>query len=125
MAARGGRHGPHRDRTRAQRAPTPIELDIEDLELPDAVATTAYFVVSEAVVNALRHAEATRVRVTVRADDRDVRVRVDDDGRGGARTRHAGGLEGLGDRVAAIGGRFEVVSSPGGGTRVEALLPCG
>ncbi len=112
----------------ARLAPAMIELDVHGGEVPDAVGTTAYFVVSEAVVNALRHAEASRIRVQVGRWGELLRVAVADDGVGGAAIRPTGGvsgLSGLEDRVAALGGRLRVVSTPGSGTVVEAVLPCG
>lgn len=110
--------------------PQAIELDLDDVTLPDAVATTAYFVVSEAVTNALRHAGAGRIRVTVAprvaaSGSATVAVRIEDDGVGGAFARPTGGLTGLNDRVEALGGRLKVHSPAGGGTTVEAFLPCG
>lgn len=106
-------------------APGVLELDVQAPELPDPVATTAYYVVSEAVTNALRHAAANRVVVTVRHDGDALHVRFADDGRGGATVGSAGGLVGLSDRVAATGGTLLVDSPVSGGTRVEAVLPCG
>lgn len=106
-------------------APGVIELDVHAEDLPDAVATTAYYVVSEAVANALRHAGASRVRVAVCREPRSlVRIRIADDGCGGAQPRVAGGLTGLADRVGALGGSFSVASPRGAGTLVEAMLPC-
>ncbi|MGB4136828.1 MAG: histidine kinase, partial [Microbacterium sp.] len=105
-------------------SPGIVELDVRAGELPDAVATTAYFVVSEAVANALRHSGASRVQVVVRHVDDVLRVRVADDGCGGASLRPAGGLTGLSDRVRALGGRLRVLSPSGDGTTVEATLPC-
>lgn len=109
-----------------QELPTPVELDVDvdAHDLPDAVGTTVYFVVSEAVTNALKHAAAARVRVSVHGGRDVVRVRVEDDGIGGAAVRPTGGLESLGDRVAALGGRIHVMSPPGVGTTIEAVLPC-
>ncbi|GGI48560.1 signal transduction histidine kinase [Agromyces flavus] len=109
----------------AQVAPDSIELDVRVGDLPDPVATTAYFVVSEAVANSLRHAEASWIRVVARERDDVLVVRVSDDGRGGAAPRATGGLTGLSDRVAALGGRVCISSPAGGGTTVEANLPCG
>ncbi|WP_062462684.1 sensor histidine kinase [Demequina soli] len=106
-------------------APDTIELEIHAPDVPDATSTTAYFVVSEAVTNALKHAEATRVRVAVHRAEEDLHVVVADDGRGGAGLRPTGGLTGISDRVAALGGTLTVTSPAGAGTRVEARLPCG
>lgn len=105
-------------------APELIELDVQTSGLPDAVATTAYYVASEALANALRHAGASRIRITASERDGMLRVRVDDDGRGGASPTPSGGLTGLADRVAALGGEIAVDSRPGTGTTVEAMLPC-
>ncbi|MET0811459.1 MAG: ATP-binding protein, partial [Microbacterium sp.] len=106
-------------------APDAIELDVKADDLPDDVATTAYFVASEAVTNALRHAEASRIRVDVTMDASTLRLTVVDDGRGGAVLRTAGGLTGLVDRVEALGGTLSIDSASGRGTTVEAVLPCG
>ena len=89
--------------------------------LPDVVATTAYFVASEAITNAIKHAEATRIELRVLRRDGHLLVRVTDDGRGGARL---GVRSGLADRVAALGGSLHVASPRGRGTEVEAALPC-
>ncbi len=101
--------------------PILIDLDVDDGQLPDDVATTAYFVISESVANALKHAEASRIGLRVSRLDGRVLVRVSDDGRGGAALRPESGLA---DRVAALGGSLEVVSPAGRGTVVEAALPC-
>lgn len=102
-----------------------VEVDVQTPDLPDAVATTAYYVVSEAVANALRHSGASRIRVTARECEGTLSVRIDDDGTGGAAMTPTGGLTGLVDRVEAIGGRLSVDSRSGSGTTVEARLPCG
>jgi signal transduction histidine kinase len=113
----------------AGRLPVPITLEVEpELRhdgLPDVVVTTAYFVASEAVVNAVRHAQdaAIGLRVTRSADT--LTVRVHDDGPGGATLRPGAGLAGLCDRVAAAGGGLRLTSPLGRGTVVEAVLPCG
>lgn len=100
--------------------PLTVDLDIDDTPLPDAVATTAYFVASEAIANAIKHAEATRILLRVARRDGQILVCVSDDGRGGARL---GLRSGLADRVAALGGSLEVHSPTGRGTEVKAALP--
>jgi signal transduction histidine kinase len=87
------------------------------------VESTAYFVVAEALANALKHGGAGDIRVTVRRDGGAITAEISDDGPGGAAIVPGGGLAGLQDRVQALGGRFEVRSSPGRGTRVRATLP--
>ena len=101
--------------------PMTVDMDVDDGPLPDAVATTAYYVASEAITNAVKHAEATRIVLQVVRRDGQLLVRVTDDGRGGARL---GVRSGLRDRVAALGGSLTVASPDGHGTEVEAALPC-
>jgi signal transduction histidine kinase len=101
--------------------PLTVDVDIDDSPLPDAVATTAYYVASEAITNAVKHAEATRIVLLVVRRDGQLLVQVTDDGCGGARL---GLRSGLVDRVAALGGSLQVASPHGHGTRVEAALPC-
>jgi signal transduction histidine kinase len=108
----------------ALRSAVPIRL----LELPedrlDATAeATAYFVVAEAVTNARKHARPSFVSVRVGETRGTLRVEVADDGAGGARITPGSGLEGLRDRVEAVGGRLEIASEPGRGTRVLARFP--
>jgi signal transduction histidine kinase len=106
------------------KSPMPIDLDLDAGELPDAVCTTAYFVASEAVTNAVKYAAANRIALRVSQDEAAVHVEISDDGQGGASIRPGGGLAGLVDRVHALGGVLHVVSPHGGGTLVEAVLPC-
>ncbi|MQY03539.1 sensor histidine kinase [Actinomadura macrotermitis] len=109
----------------AERAGVPVAV-VCDLpgRPPAAVETATYFVVSEAVTNAAKHARATAVAVEVRGHGTMITVRVRDDGAGGADPA-GGGLSGLARRVAALDGRFTVASPPGGPTVIEAELPCG
>lgn len=109
----------------AARAPVRLDWRLGGHPLPDDIATTAYYVASEAVTNAVKHAEATSIGVTV-SENRDgaLYVTVRDDGRGGADLGRGSGLSGLKDRVAALGGLLHITSAPGGGTTVEAVLPC-
>ncbi len=106
-------------------APVPVSLDVCPDELPDEVATTAYYVASEAVVNAVKHAGAASIRLRVARVGARLTVQVRDDGRGGARLLPGAGLTGLVDRVAATGGGLRLTSPLGHGTLVEAELPCG
>jgi signal transduction histidine kinase len=101
--------------------PVLVEMDICPDRLPDDVATTAYYVVSEAVANAVKHAEAKCISLGVARADGQVLVRVSDDGRGGATLQARSSLA---DRVAALGGRLKIESPVGRGTLVEAALPC-
>jgi signal transduction histidine kinase len=104
-----------------QNLPVAVDVDVLAGPLPDDVATTAYFVISEAVANAVKHANASRIGLRVVQQDGQVLVCVSDDGQGGA-TLHDG--SGLADRVAALGGSLAVNSPVGRGTTVEAALPC-
>ncbi|MFI6096434.1 sensor histidine kinase [Lentzea sp. NPDC051213] len=104
--------------------PVPVALEIMSEPLADDIAITAYFVAAEAITNAAKHAHASAitVRVTQQADE--VNVFVKDDGCGGADPRAGSGLAGLADRVAALGGSLRLSSLPGGGTTIQAVLPC-
>ena len=85
---------------------------------------TAYYVASEALANAAKHAHATTVSISVRRLEGELLVEVDDDGVGGA-DPDGSGLRGLADRVAALDGHLRVHSPDGKGTRITAELPCG
>lgn len=108
------------------RAPVPVTLDVSVAERPPpAVESTAYFVVSEALTNIARHAQATRAHVSIaRAGDRLV-IEVRDDGVGGADASLGTGLQGLRERVAGHGGSMIVLSPAGGPTTLSVELPCG
>jgi signal transduction histidine kinase len=105
------------------RVPLPVSVDVPVERLPAGVEATAYFVVSEALTNVVKHAKAGGARVTARVERGELRVEVRDDGVGGARGGHLTGLGGLEDRVSALDGRLVLESPPSGGTRVCALLP--
>ena len=108
----------------ASRAPFPVELRSGlDGRLPEHVELAAYFVVSEALTNAAKHAAASRAEVVLSASDGRLTVEIDDDGIGGARFERGSGLRGLTDRVAALEGRLVVESKPGVGTSVRAEIP--
>ncbi len=105
------------------RMPLPVDVDIDDERFPPGVEATAYFVVSEALTNVVKHSGATRVEVIGRADAGALRVEIRDDGAGGATPGGGSGLAGLRDRVDALAGTLEIVSPPGGGTRIVLTLP--
>ena len=104
--------------------PMPVHLDIATDGLPDDLATTAYYVACEALTNAAKHAGAERVAVRVSHASDVLRIRVEDDGQGGAVLREGSGLAGLVDRVSALGGSMTMSSPRGSGTVIEAELPC-
>jgi signal transduction histidine kinase len=115
-------------RAMAARSAQPVDVvgpdpDAELPPLPAPIAATAYFVATEAVTNAAKHAAAQRVHVQVRRTAGRLSVTVVDDGTGGASLGRGTGLAGLRDRVAAVGGELTVQSPPGAGTSVHADLP--
>ncbi|MET7671646.1 sensor histidine kinase [Micromonospora luteifusca] len=118
-----GLAGAVRELANAATIPVTVHADLP-AELPEIVETTAYFVVSEALGNVARHAEATRAEVRLTTDGGDLVVEVSDDGHGGADPTRGTGLTGLADRVAAADGRLLLASPPGGPTLVRVELPC-
>jgi signal transduction histidine kinase len=109
----------------AARSPVPVALDAGvEQRLPAPVESAAYFVVSEALANVAKYAQASHADVRVRRRDGRVSVEVADDGVGGADARRGSGLRGLADRVAALDGTLSVDSPPGNGTRLRADIPC-
>ncbi len=110
----------------AERAPLPVEVTVDaGVGRPaSAIEAAAFFVVSESLANVAKHASASHAWVRVTSEPGKIRVEIRDDGVGGADARGGSGLVGLGDRVAAVGGRFETTSPPGGGTTITAVLPC-
>jgi len=111
-------------RTLARRAAVAVELDVAAIaRLPEPVEVAAYYVVSEALTNATRHARASVVEVDADASGGTLRVCVRDDGAGGADPVRGSGLAGLKDRIEALGGAFRVQSPAGGGTTVSCELP--
>jgi signal transduction histidine kinase len=107
----------------AERTPIPVHARV----LPDRVEpeaeVAAYFLVAETVTNAVKHADATEVRVDASLDADQLSVIVADDGRGGADPGGGSGLQGLIDRIVAVGGTLTIDSPPGGGTTLRATIP--
>lgn len=104
--------------------PTRLELSPADGTLPDPVLSTGYFVVAEALTNAIKHSKAHELAVRLERPDGVLRIEVSDDGVGGARLGSGWGLRGMADRVDVLGGRLVLDSPPGGGTVVLAEVPC-
>ena len=108
----------------ARRSAVPVTLDLRGGErLPEHVEVTAYFLVSEALANVAKHADAAAVRVEVVMADGHARLVISDDGVGGADPGRGSGLVGLKDRVEAIGGSLAIESRAGQGTRLVATVP--
>lgn len=108
-----------------QRSPIDVSLDLLLPErLPALTETTAYFVASEALANATKHAHANVVTIRAVKEGAELVVEIRDDGVGGATLRDRGGLQGLADRVAAVHGQFQVHSPAGDGTRMIVRIPC-
>ena len=108
----------------AQRAPLPVDLRVAVPDrLDPTIESAAYFLVSEALTNVAKYADADRVSVDIAATDGAVEVTIADDGAGGADAAKGSGLRGLVDRVTALGGRMDVTSPPGQGTCLSARLP--
>ncbi len=105
------------------RTSLPVSTDVSVGRLPPHLEATAYFVVSEALTNVVKHARAEAASVTARFEHGQLRVEIRDDGVGGARAGDNTGLGGLEDRVSALDGRLVLDSPPGRGTSVCALLP--
>ena len=112
--------------TLAERPGLPVDLSIDLPDrLPDAVEVGAYYLVAEALANANKHARAEQVRVRAAIVDGRLWLAVSDDGCGGAAIAPGSGLEGLADRVVALGGQLLIESDPGCGTTVIADIPLG
>jgi PAS domain S-box-containing protein len=110
----------------ADRTPLAVRFDeLPEDRLPPPIEAAAFYVVSEALTNVTKYADASSVSVRVAQEDGKAVVEVTDDGIGGADPHGGSGLRGLSDRVAALEGRLAIVSPPGAGTRIRAEIPCG
>jgi signal transduction histidine kinase len=111
-------------KTLARRSALPVELALTlDRRLPEPVEIAAYYVASEALANAAKHAQASVIHIDLKERDGFARLAIRDDGVGGADPSHGSGLTGLADRVQAMGGTIEVTSPAGGGTALVVELP--
>jgi PAS domain S-box-containing protein len=111
-------------KTLAHRAGVPVQLDLScPVRLPERVEVAAYYVVSEGLSNAAKHARASVVHVELNVENAVVEVSIRDNGVGGADPDRGSGLVGLRDRVEALGGTIETTSPPGQGTCILARIP--
>lgn len=111
-------------RALARRSVVPVELEVDvPARAPEPIEVAAYYVVSEALTNTAKHAEATIAWIDVHVRNGVLRLSVRDDGVGGAAASHGSGLVGLIDRVQALDGTVEITSPPGEGTTVLVHLP--
>jgi len=109
----------------AHRAPLPVEVgEMPPDRLPEPVEAAAYYVVAESLTNVARYAEASRAKVDISRANGFVRIRIADDGIGGADPDLGSGLSGLADRIAALDGSLDLDSPAGQGTVVEVKIPC-
>ena len=107
----------------AAASPIPTDVVVDELDVPEEVASELYFVCAEGLANAAKHSAATACSISALATDRGVLLRITDDGQGGATLVARSGLRGIVDRVEALGGMVTIVSPPGGGTRIDVDLP--
>ena len=111
-------------RSLARRSAIPVEVDVRvDGRLPERVEVAVYYIVSEALTNAAKHACASVVQVDLAADDATVQLSIRDDGAGGADPSRGSGLVGLRDRIEALGGTIEIGSPAGSGTSLVVRIP--
>jgi signal transduction histidine kinase len=110
----------------ALRSTVPVKVDVRfEQRFPDKIEVAAYYVISEALTNAAKHADASHVEIGLEVEREILHVVIRDDGVGGADPSGGSGLIGLNDRVAALGGTIVVASPPGGGTRLDVKIPLG
>jgi PAS domain S-box-containing protein len=108
----------------ARRSTIPVTLELTtDSRLPEAIEVAAYFVASEALTNAAKHAHASRIEVSLGTRDGRIVLSVRDDGVGAADATRGSGIVGLTDRVETLGGLLHIHSRPGNGTHITAELP--
>jgi signal transduction histidine kinase len=107
-----------------RRSAVPVELDLHvQRRLPERVEVAAYYVVSEALTNAAKHAHSSVVNVELHAHDAILQLAIRDDGIGGADPGQGSGLLGLRDRIEALGGTLQVTSPAGKGTTLLIEVP--
>jgi signal transduction histidine kinase len=115
------------DAVRAFALDSPLEVTVDAdarLRLDSPIESAVYFGLAELVTNAVKHAHATRMRISIAQEGAGIVVEVEDDGRGGATVRAGGGIAGLRRRLGVFDGTFEMTSPAGGPTRAKLVIPC-
>ena len=111
-------------RTLARRSAVPVDLDVTtNARFPEPIEIAAYYVASEALANAMKHARASRVEMSLTTRNGSLLLSIRDDGVGGANPARGSGLAGLADRVEALGGSIQLHSAAGAGTHITVELP--
>jgi signal transduction histidine kinase len=111
-------------RTLALRSTVPVDLDVTtDARFLEPIEIAAYYVASEALANAMKHAQASRIEISLTTSRESLLLSICDDGIGGADAARGSGLAGLADRVEALGGSIRLRSAGGAGTRITVDLP--
>ena len=113
-------------RRRPGKAPLPVEIEADGIgRYPRDAEAAAYFCILEALQNVAKYARASRATIALSCPDRHLEFTVTDDGDGfdPAKTTHGTGLQGMADRLAAMGGTLRVDSAPGSGTTISGTLP--
>jgi signal transduction histidine kinase len=111
-------------KTLARRSTVPVRLELAvDGRLPESIEVAGYYVIAESLTNVAKHAEASEVTIRAVLAGDELRLEVSDAGGGGATPGGGSGLIGLKDRVAAVSGRLDLVSSESSGTTVTARIP--
>jgi signal transduction histidine kinase len=105
------------------RAPLPVRLNITNERLPEHAEVAAYYLVSEALANIAKHANASTAHIDIARWGQSMVVEVVDDGVGGADSTQGSGLRGLADRVEALDGTLTIESPAGAGTSIKARIP--
>jgi signal transduction histidine kinase len=106
------------------RSPFPVTIDVSEERFPAEVESSLYFVACEGLNNMAKHSHATRGSISVHVTDGVVHLEIADDGTGGARPSEGSGLQGLADRIEALGGNVRIDSRAGHGTRISVEVPC-
>jgi signal transduction histidine kinase len=111
-------------RTLARRSAVPVDLDVTtNARFSEPIEIAAYYVASEALANAMKHAQASHIEISLTTRNGSLLLAIRDDGVGGADPARGSGLAGLTDRVEALGGSIHVHSAAGAGTHITVDLP--